>query len=242
MTDVVRDHPELFSSSDHAPKQSPSWSGLPVIFDEVFTGLYRLGRQTSASFLGVHPDIGVNAKLLTGGLIPLCTTVASEEIFNAFSSPEKSDALLHGHSYTAHAVGCTVAVDSLKTMAKLATDGSWDSYRNDWRNSSQTPIEPSTPDIWSVWSHGLLQDLSRAASVESVFAIGTVLSISLRDVDGGGYTSNAAKGLQQKLAAGGDQFNVHSRVLGNILYLMSSVTSKPENLREMERLLKSALK
>jgi dethiobiotin synthetase/adenosylmethionine--8-amino-7-oxononanoate aminotransferase len=77
--------------------------------------------------------------------------------------------------------------------------------------------------------------------VESVFAIGTVLSISLRDADGGGYTSNAAKGLQQKLATGGDQFNVHSRVLGNILYLMSSVTSKPENLREMERLLRSSL-
>lgn len=56
-----------------------------------------------------------------------------------------------------------------------------------------------------------------------------------------GYTSTAAKGLQQKLATGGDQFNVHSRVLGNVLYLMSSVTSKPESLREMEDLLRSAL-
>ncbi|CAG7919586.1 unnamed protein product [Penicillium olsonii] len=241
LTDVVRDHPELFSDNAPAPKQSPSWSGLPVIFDEVFTGLYRLGRRTSASFLGVHPDVAVNAKLLTGGLIPLCTTVASEEIFNAFSSPEKSDALLHGHSYTAHAVGCTVAVDSLKTMAKLDTDGSWDKYREDWRTSSNTSNESSTPNVWSVWSQGLLQDLSCADSVESVFAIGTVLSISLRDAEGGGYTSNAAKGLQQKLAAGGDQFNVHSRVLGNILYLMSSVTSKPENLQEMERLLRSSL-
>lgn len=183
---MVRDHPELFSTNASAPKQSPSWSGLPVIFDEVFTGLYRLGRRTSASFLGVHPDVAVNAKLLTGGLVPLCTTVASEEIFDAFSSPEKSDALLHGHSYTAHAVGCTVAVDSLKTMAKLDTDGSWDVYRADWRSSSPATAEASTPDVWSVWSHGLLQDLSSTKSVESVFAIGTVLSISLRDAAGGG--------------------------------------------------------
>jgi dethiobiotin synthetase/adenosylmethionine--8-amino-7-oxononanoate aminotransferase len=241
LTDVVRDHPELFSGNAPAPKQSPSWSGLPVIFDEVFTGLYRLGRPTSASFLDVHPDIAVNAKLLTGGLIPLCTTVASEEIFEAFSSPEKSDALLHGHSYTAHAVGCTVAVDSLKTMAKLDTDGSWNTYREDWSNTSKAATEASTPDVWSVWSQGLLQDLSCADSVESVFAIGTVLSISMRDADGGGYTSNAAKGLQKNLAVGGDQFNVHSRVLGNVLYLMSSVTSKPESLQEMERLLRSAL-
>ncbi|KAJ5519297.1 Pyridoxal phosphate-dependent transferase major region subdomain 2 [Penicillium expansum] len=241
LTDVVRDHPELFSTNAPAAKQSPSWSGLPIIFDEVFTGLYRLGRRTSASFLGVHPDVAVNAKLLTGGLVPLCTTVASEEIFDAFSSPEKSDALLHGHSYTAHAVGCTVAVDSLKTMAKLDSDGSWDAYRADWRSSSPATAEASTPDVWSVWSHGLLQDLSSTNSVESVFAIGTVLSISLRDAAGGGYNSNVAKGLQQKLAVGGDQFNVHSRVLGNVLYLMSSVTSKPESLQEMERLLRSAI-
>lgn len=241
LTDVVRDHPELFSANAGSPKSAPSWSGLPVIFDEVFTGLYRLGRASSASFLGVHPDIAVNAKLLTGGLIPLCTTVASQEIFDTFSSPEKSDALLHGHSYTAHAVGCTVAVDSLKTMAEMDVNGSWDSFKADWESKSSAPASASTPDVWSVWSQGLLQDLSCAESVESVFAIGTVLSISLRDAQGGGYTSTAAKGLQQKLAVGGDQFNVHSRVLGNVLYLMSSVTSKPESLQEMERLLRSSL-
>lgn len=241
MTEVVRDHPELFSPNAGSPKSAPSWSGLPVIFDEVFTGLYRLGRPSSASFLDVHPDIAVNAKLLTGGLIPLCTTVASQEIFDTFSSPEKSDALLHGHSYTAHAVGCTVAVDSLKTMSNMDVNGSWDTFKTDWNSSSTTAAPTSNPDVWSVWSQSLLQDLSCADSVESVFAIGTVLSISLRDAQGAGYTSTAGKGLQQKLAVGGDQFNVHSRVLGNVLYLMSSVTSKPESLRELERMLRSSL-
>ncbi|KAJ5595401.1 uncharacterized protein N7459_001609 [Penicillium hispanicum] len=259
LTDVVRDYPELFSSNASSPKTAPSWSGLPVIFDEVFTGLYRLGRPTSASFLDVHPDIAVNAKLLTGGLIPLCTTVASEEIFDAFSSPEKSDALLHGHSYTAHAVGCTVALNSLRTMSQMDVDGSWNGYRADWQSQPSASSGVSTPQVWSVWSQVLLRDLSCAQTVESVFAIGTVLSISLRDAHGGGkfgymhhlvnvesnkmigYTSNAAKGLQHELAAGGDQFNVHSRVLGNVLYLMSSVTSKPESLQEMEKLLRSAL-
>lgn len=186
MTDVVRDHPELFSPNAPPPKASPSWSGLPVIFDEVFTGLYRLGRPTSASFLGVQPDVAVNAKLLTGGLIPLCTTVASQEIFDTFSSPEKSDALLHGHSYTAHAVGCTVAVDSLKAMANMDSNGSWEKFKTDWSPKTLAPTNTSVPDVWSVWSQSLLQDLSCAESVESVFAIGTVLSISLRDAQGGG--------------------------------------------------------
>lgn len=208
----------------------------------------------------MHPDIAVNAKLLTGGLIPLCTTVASQEIFDTFSSPEKSDALLHGHSYTAHAVGCTVAVDSLKAMADMDKNGSWEKFKTDWIPKATASANASVPDVWSVWSQSLLQDLSCAESVESVFAIGTVLSISLRDAQGGGkykpylcngnrtqanhypgYTSNAAKGLQQQLAIGSDKFNVHSRVLGNVLYLMSSVTSKPGSLKELENMLRSSL-
>ncbi|KAI9933988.1 hypothetical protein ASPWEDRAFT_126739 [Aspergillus wentii DTO 134E9] len=247
LADVVRSNPNLFSTTPSPTAKSPAgessttWSGLPIIFDEVFTGLYRLGRKTSASFLDVHPDVAVNAKLLTGGLLPLCTTIASREIFNAFSSPEKSDALLHGHSYTAHAVGCKVAVDSLQKMREMETNGSWSQYRDDWAVASQTQSQSSLPDVWSVWSRDLLHDLSYANSVDGLFAIGTVLSISLKDAQGGGYTSTAAKGLQQRLAAGGENFNVHSRVLGNVLYLMSSVTSKAESLREIEGVLRSAL-
>ncbi|KAF7591196.1 hypothetical protein BBP40_001855 [Aspergillus hancockii] len=247
LVDVVRGHPELFDTNaanpteNRTPKAGTSWSGLPVIFDEVFTGLYRLGRRSSASFLQVGSDIVVNAKLLTGGLIPLCTTMASNEIFEAFSSPEKSDALLHGHSYTAHAVGCQVAVDSLQTMMRMENSGSWDGYRQDWKKSLPSTPATSNFDIWSVWSHGLVHDLSHAPTVDGVFALGTVLSISLKDMHGGGYTSTAAKGLQQQLSTSDGKFNVHSRVLGNVLYLMSSVTSQPEALRSIEGLLREAL-
>lgn len=39
---------------------------IPVIFDEVFSGLWRLGTVTAAQQLGVDPDIACYAKLLTG--------------------------------------------------------------------------------------------------------------------------------------------------------------------------------
>ena len=154
-----------------------------MIFDEVFTGLYRLGRRTAASFLGVDADIAVNAKLLTGGLVPLCTTTASQAIFDAFSSSEKSDALLHGHSYTAHAVGCQVAVDSLRTMESMAQGSKsahWEMYQKNWGDEG----------VWSMWSPDLVRDLSGVDSVEGIFALGTVLSISLRDGQGGGTYSS----------------------------------------------------
>ena len=40
--------------------------GIPVVFDEVFTGLWRLGTPSAAAQLGVSPDIACYAKLLTG--------------------------------------------------------------------------------------------------------------------------------------------------------------------------------
>ena len=47
--------------------------GIPVIFDEVFSGMWRLGTVSAAEQLGVQPDIACYAKLLTGDI---CLAVA----------------------------------------------------------------------------------------------------------------------------------------------------------------------
>jgi len=117
--------------------------------------------------------------------VPLCTTLASNEVFSAFDSPDKTDALLHGHSYTAHAVGCQVGLDSLRTMNSMDENGAWNGFKTDW-NQSHANDGTRPGQVWSVWSHGLVHELSHAATVDSVFAIGTVLSISLKDAQGAG--------------------------------------------------------
>ena len=165
------------------------------MFDEVFTGLYRLGRFSAASFLGVHPDISIHAKLLTGGLLPLSTTLASTSIFNAFLGDEKADALLHGHSYTAHPIGCHVANTSLQTMERLSTTHDWARHRKDWvaQGSDEVKfrrnrIKPSSDseDVWSFWSKDTVEKLSYHTKVDHVIAIGSVLAVSLKDTSGSG--------------------------------------------------------
>ncbi|KAK1596908.1 dethiobiotin synthase [Colletotrichum navitas] len=257
---VVRRHPELFGTASNAPSAETTdangWTGLPVVFDEVFTGLGRLGRMSAASFLGVDPDVVVNAKLLTGGLVPLCTTTASDSIFRAFEGDEKSDALLHGHSYTAHPVGCQVAVKSLQELQRMDRDGEWDwAKTGGWApvaasgtRASQSGGGGNIPAAWSVWSHSFVDWVSRQTGrVDGVWALGSVLAIHMEDGEGAGYSSTAAADVQSALlrrgedGPGGARWNVHSRVLGNVLYVMTSQTTRQEDVQRLEALLRKAL-
>lgn len=47
-------------------------NNIPVILDEVFTGIWRLGHLSAAQMLGIKPDIACYAKLLTGTLSADC--------------------------------------------------------------------------------------------------------------------------------------------------------------------------
>lgn len=244
---VVRQSPHLFASTaSPCPKDSQDWSGLPIIFDEVFTGLYRLGRFTPSSFLGLHPDISVHAKLLTGGLLPLCATLSSEHIFDVFSSQDKTDALLHGHSYTAHPVGCQVALESLRQMRSMDRRGDWDWARSQgWQ--SPDSADSSNDRVWSSWPRDFVERLSRQTdSITGVWALGSVLAIHLRDDTGAGYNSNAAQDLRDAIAKGkedgaGGPWNVQARVLGNVLYIMTSQTTTSTTVQQIVGLLEENL-
>jgi bifunctional dethiobiotin synthetase / adenosylmethionine---8-amino-7-oxononanoate aminotransferase len=163
---------------------SPSLRGLPVIFDEVFVGLYRLGMESTSSVLGTLPDIAVYAKILTGGLLPLSVTLASDKIFRAFGGERKVDALLHGHSYTAHAVGCAVANETFKSIDALHSSEAWRKSKNAWSMASDSLIRE--PRVWSFWDPQFIQRLSRHESVEKVMALGTVLAFKFNLDEVGG--------------------------------------------------------
>jgi len=123
--------------------------------------------------------------------VPLCTTTASQEIFDAFLSDSKSEALLHGHSYTAHAVGCNVAVESLKQLNQVHNSGetsSWSGFAKSWNPSSSQQEEVVDLDsvVWSTWNSDIITALSHKSCVSHINALGSVLSIALDDEAGGG--------------------------------------------------------
>ncbi len=96
-----------------AARESTSRRGLYLLADEVMTGFGRTGSLFACEQAGVAPDLLCLAKGLTGGMTPMSVTLATEELFDLFLSNERAHAFFHGHSFTAHAIGCAVALASL---------------------------------------------------------------------------------------------------------------------------------
>jgi adenosylmethionine-8-amino-7-oxononanoate aminotransferase len=92
--------------------------GVLLIFDEIMTGWGRTGKLFAHNYIKTVPDIVCLSKGLTAGVMPLGLTVATEEIYEAFLAPEKTKALLHGHSYTGNPLACALACANLDLVEK----------------------------------------------------------------------------------------------------------------------------
>jgi dethiobiotin synthetase/adenosylmethionine--8-amino-7-oxononanoate aminotransferase len=192
---------------------------VPVVFDEVFAGLYRLGVKSCREFLYDDPDIACYAKLLTGGLLPMGVTLATGEVFGSFLGDDKGQALLHGHSYTANPVGCVTAIHALDSL-----------------NASQT----CSKQVLSLFDIDQTRALSCLPHVESSITLGSVLAVTFTASDGvGGYgaSSRILPVVTEKLLKAG----IHCRPLGNVIYIMASPTTSREECSRLTSALHHAI-
>eukprot|EP00898_Chlorokybus_atmophyticus_P000065 jgi/Chlat1/1059/Chrsp110S08633 len=186
---------------------------IPIILDEVFAGMWRLGRQSAAALLGCRPDIACYAKLLTGGVVPLSVTLATEDVFNAFQGDSKLDALLHGHSYTAHAIGCQAAVTALKL------------YVDPRKNPNYNPASGTLRELWDT---SLAHNISSLSNVQRVTYLGTVFAVELCS-EARGYASSSATVIIKRLR----RKAIYARPLGNVVYIMCAPTTPPSRCTQL---------
>lgn len=92
-----------------------------TVADEVMTGFYRTGTFFATHQLKQIPDIICLSKGVTGGVMPIGLTVATQSIFEAFLSNETTKALLHGHSFTGNPLSCAAICASLDLFEDQST-------------------------------------------------------------------------------------------------------------------------
>ncbi|ALP33644.1 adenosylmethionine--8-amino-7-oxononanoate transaminase [Corynebacterium pseudotuberculosis] len=94
---------------------------LVFIADEIATGFGRTGEIFATTGAGATPDILCVGKALTGGFMSLAATITTEKIAAAINTPDGGGALMHGPTFMANPLACSVASAALE----LVIGGEW---------------------------------------------------------------------------------------------------------------------
>lgn len=167
--------------------------GVLLIADEVFTGFGRTGRMFACEHADVTPDLMCLSKALTAGMLPMSVTLSTQEVFDAFLSEDKSRTFFHGHSFTANALACAVANESLAL------------FHDEDRLGRVQQLE-------ALFAERLAR-LNNYPSVRYVRGLGGVAVVEL---DGAGYLDGVGARISERLL----EQDFLLRPLGNVIYFL----------------------
>lgn len=189
----------------------------------------------------------------------MALTVTKNSLFDVFLSANKEECLLHGHSYTAHPMGCAVANETIDTLEEMANvtnnNNTWTPFREAWKENQHA-------QVWSMWNPATVDKLSHLACVDSVMTLGSILAVELKDNQTKGKMSNrkshdehvfltsligygsvVAKSILHEMRHGqfDSDINLFVRPLGNVIYLMTSQITTTDRVNKCEEILLKCL-
>ncbi|MHC4845465.1 MAG: adenosylmethionine--8-amino-7-oxononanoate transaminase [Planctomycetota bacterium] len=184
---------------------------IPLIADEVMTGFGRTGSLFACEQADISPDIMCLAKGLTGGITPMSATLATGRLFDAFLAPDRGRAFFHGHSFTAHPIGCAVALASLEKTLRDDVPDALDKIGKKIENGLRARLRVADPD------HTRTSVVRRTGGI-------VALDLTLPEGSPGGYLADLAPKLRAEAVARG----VLLRPLGNVLYAIPPACTTEE--------------
>lgn len=177
-----------------------------VIFDEVMTAWGRTGKLFAMNHVNELPDIVCLSKGLTGGVLPLGLTVTTQKIYDAFLSPERVKAFLHGHSFTGNPLACAAACASLDIFEQEST---WEKV-----------------ELISSMNKAFGNKMKEHASIEEIRIMGTILAIELKTGEGNTYFSDKRDEAYRFFLSKG----LLMRPLGNVIFINPPYSITTEEL------------
>jgi dethiobiotin synthetase/adenosylmethionine--8-amino-7-oxononanoate aminotransferase len=170
---------------------------VPIIFDEVRSGLYRVGVPSCREILQVDPDITCYGNHLSGGMVPLSAAAATQEVFDAF---DEDEGLLCGDAFAGHPTGCASAIHTL------------DAYASSIVTNGQRKPKPS---LHMLFSEDGVNALSQLPLVEECFSLGTVLVVTIQEGENDDDKYHQTLSVLERL----EKTGVLAKSVGNVIQI-----------------------
>lgn len=191
--DICREHEVLF------------------IADEVATGFGRTGKLFACELEGVEPDLMCLGKGITGGVLPLAATMATDRVYQAFLGEfDEFKTFFHGHTYTGNPLACAAALASLGLM------------------ENDNVVEGAAPVIEHL-AKGL-EALARMDHVIEVRQQGLMAGVELAKDKAAGTPYEPVERMGHKVIMAARKHGVIIRPLGDTVVLMPPLSSTTEDI------------
>ncbi len=182
------------------------------IADEIATGMGRTGSMFACEEAGIVPDIMCLGKGLSGGMLPLAATIATEAIYAEFQDDTLGKAFLHGPTYMGNPLACAAANASL------------DLFENEPRLEQVEAIEQQLYDG--------LSGLAHHPRVKQVRVKGAIAAVQLHDASWDEMFAFRRQFIE---------LGVWLRPFSDVIYMMPSFTIQPDELQQLMAAVKKVL-